>query len=324
MLPDMSTRLEHFSNELLLDLFQYVDLRDLFHGFLALNSHFDGLIRSLKNFSLTINKDETEVTALFGPQVVRLVVCVPDDIDFRQYPNLRSLTLAVATTSQLEGIQPDRLPNLIYLSHWFTRDYWSSHRLSHDIFYKGFHSLRHVYFETLYSGDTWLWRQSANCLRSVYINFADPNAVRDILAVCPELKHLEVNIWVNKHTLLLPRSPQRHPLRQFIFRFCTAIVPFHVIDNLIAFVPNVEYLKLSFTAEASFDRVAESLVDSLRYLRRFDCCIAQVIKKDQVIVDVNTIRQMHPCFSRIQCDTRYYGYRVYTSGTYEYEGHLFL
>lgn len=156
MLSDMSTRLEHFSNELLLGLFQYVDLRDLFHGFLALNLHFDSLVRSLKNFPLTIDRNETEVTVFFGPQIVRLVVRVPDHIDFRQYANLRSLTLAVATTSQLQGIQPDRLPNLIYLSHWFTRDYWSSRRLSHDVFSKNFHSLRRVYFENLYSDDTWL------------------------------------------------------------------------------------------------------------------------------------------------------------------------
>jgi hypothetical protein len=323
MLSDMSTRLEHFPNELLLDVFRHVDLRDLFHGFLALNSRFNDLIRSLKSFSLTLDKDETAVTALFGPQIVRLVVSIPDDIDYRQYPNLRSLTLAVATRSQLQGIQPDRIPNLIYLSHWFARDHWSSYRISHDVFSKDFHSLRHVYFENLYSSDICSWRRSAS-VRYVYINCADPNAVEDILSLCHELKHLEVNIRTKKNTLVLPCSTQRHPLRLLILRFCTEIVPFYTVDNLLAFVPNVEWLRLSFTAEASFDRVALAVIDRFRCLRRFDCCIAQMIKDGQAIVDVSKIRSMHPCFNRIQCDTRYHSYRLYISGTYEYDGHIYL
>jgi hypothetical protein len=313
MLLDMSTRFEHLPNELLLDVFDYVDTRDLCHGFWALNSRFDNLLRSLKNLSLIIEKDETSVTLVFGHQIVRLVVDISDEIDFRQYRNLRSLTLVEPIKIHLERIQTGQIPNLVRLFHGRTDDYVSLRQHAHNVFSNGFPFLCHADFEALSSGITHSWFQSPS-IRSVFINCANMNVVPYILSSCPQLYYFQVNIWTNYNTLRI-RSPRRdHPLQRFILRNHTDLASVDHIDILLAYMPNVESLTLCFTVEVPFDHVACSIVNRLHRLRRFDCYIGEWRMNRPPIIDFTTSQQMHPCFNRVQCYTFKF-WRIYSTGT---------
>ncbi|CAF1125007.1 unnamed protein product [Adineta steineri] len=112
----MSIRLEDFPNELLLNIFRYVDTRDLFYGFWQLNQRFNQLLQSLKKLVLIIEKSESKLISIFGCQIYKVIVDTCLDINFMKFSYLHSIVLYDITETDLTQIRTKFMPYLAYLS----------------------------------------------------------------------------------------------------------------------------------------------------------------------------------------------------------------
>ncbi|CAF2795747.1 unnamed protein product [Rotaria sp. Silwood2] len=76
-------------------------------------------------------------------------------------------------------------------------------------------------------------------------------------------------------------------------------------------MPNVERIKLNFNCDVPLIHFAQTVANRLLYLRRFDCHIDNA--PDDELTSDEIIRQIHPCFNRIQSTIDDFGYRKYTT-----------
>ncbi|CAF3385433.1 unnamed protein product, partial [Rotaria socialis] len=104
---------EHLSNELLLDIFEFINPRHLFYHFWNINSRLNNLLLSIKHLRLVIDETEShELISALAPHAGLLTVNTWDDIDLHKFRNLYSLKLARPTQIQLKQIRADTMPNL--------------------------------------------------------------------------------------------------------------------------------------------------------------------------------------------------------------------
>ncbi|CAF1396215.1 unnamed protein product [Rotaria sp. Silwood1] len=306
----MDTRLEHFPNELLFDVFGYFDARDLFHGFWGLNKRFNQLLQSLRNLSLTIEKDESKLISLFACHINRLVIDTCLNIDFTQFPYLHSLVLYQLTENQLKQIQVKFIPHLVYLSIPSDNTSYDIPRLIQKIFSPELFSLRHVNLGYLYVSQ-FQWSQS-HSLHSISVCCTSSVMVLHILASSPNLSTLHAHFEKNNFNIFheIP-SITNHPLKYFTLSDPYSVLCFKHIDTFLLYMPYVQRIKLNFNCDVPFIHFAQTVSNRLLYLRRFDCHIDNA--PDDEITSDETIRQIHPCFNCIQCTIDDYGYRTYTT-----------
>ncbi|CAF4130413.1 unnamed protein product, partial [Adineta steineri] len=122
----MSSLIEDLPNELLFDVFQYLDTRDLYESFWGLNYRFNNILRSLKDLSLTMEKNNPSLLTIFASRIARLEVNTWHEIDLIQFINLKSLILHRTTRNQITQIRPNVIPKLVSLSISLAFDFWSS------------------------------------------------------------------------------------------------------------------------------------------------------------------------------------------------------
>jgi hypothetical protein len=158
---------------------------------------------------------------------------------------------------------------------------------------------------------TRLWSLSPH-LDSVSVCSSDPIIVPLILASCPRLHHLQVQIFGDNHRLDLLSLRMNHPLKRFTFADSYGVLSLNDINLLLTHLPDVEYINLTLL-ELSFTRLTHILVERLHRLRRFDCYINESPDENEHIDNIDTIRAMHPCFERIQCFEKNHGVRHFTN-----------
>ena len=307
----MVTRFEDLPNELLLDLFEYIDVRDLYHGFWLLNTRFNQLIGTLSSLSLTLEQNESALISLFANQITRLVSKTWQETDLCQFPQLQSLVVHLPTRNQLHQIQTDSLPNLIYLSVTSVPGLDFLPRFTITIFSNGLPSLRHVrlgHVPTTYSP---YWSQSP-LLTSVSVECSNPMLIACILGSSPNLQSLQVRMLLDA-VPIFRSSPSitGHRLKRFILQDPYHKLLFSHVYALLAWMPNVQRIYLNFLCKVPFTRFARSLVNRLPLLTRFDCHIDD--SSSDRTVDVETIRLIHPCFARLRCPMTDLNFRLFTT-----------
>ena len=198
------SRLEYLPDEIFLEIFKYIPLHDLYHGFHNLNYRIDHVLRSLNELSLTLNKPDDindQVVSFFASRISHLVVRFSKKVSFARFPSLRSLTSLFPHDEQLTCIRPVDLPHLKRLTLGFMAV--SKERIILDLCDRLFSNA----FPNLLSCSLWppAFRTDHSTTRNSSIthvqlkeaNFDDLCAVLDS---CPQLKHLRV--WLNDVTQL--------------------------------------------------------------------------------------------------------------------------
>ena len=110
--------LEQCPNELLLEIFQYFDARTLFQLFYSLNARFNALLTSFPHLSLVyhLRGSSDHQQCLFSRHVHTLLLGHGMQIDFSQFPNLRSLHLQRPLREVFSQVTSSLLPHLTHLS----------------------------------------------------------------------------------------------------------------------------------------------------------------------------------------------------------------
>jgi hypothetical protein len=307
----MSTLLEDLPNELIIEIFDYTKIADLSFGFWNLNKRFNQLIHSLKYLSLVLTKNETYKNILLPQQIIRIVIVTLDNINLNPFINLRTLILNWANEYHLKQIQSNILPNLIYLSISISFDYQSTKQLASEVFSNRFTSLRYADLGKIDMPNFSSWSQSPS-LRSVVITSPNINIIPLILHSCLQLTHFQIRI-IDEHILDISSLPIiiNHPLKQFIFiQSQTSTFVFDII-NILYLIPNIKRLDLRLCTRSFIDLI-KFISNFFIYLNRFDCHIIEYPNKDENI-DINIIRNIHPCYSYMQCTLREDCFCLYTT-----------
>ena len=285
----MHRKFEDLPNEIFLDIFEYVDAMDLYRSFWNLNDRINLVLGSLKNRSATIEKNDFSFFKAFGSRIVHLKITAWHEIDLSQFKQLKSLIIRRPTRSQVVQIRPDLLPNLVVLSLSLTFDFWSSTQLAEDVFSNGFPSLRHADLGRVDIPLTTRWSLSPN-LRSISVCSSEAIIVPLILASCPNLKSLQLQIIGEQQRLTLPSFRRNHPVDRFLFIDSYGALSFDEIDSLLTYMPNIR--SISFTlVELSFVRLTEILSQRLKYLKKFQILIHEPPNDEQQIESNSTFSQ---------------------------------
>jgi hypothetical protein len=311
----MVPRLESLPTEILLELFGYFPLSELYYGFFKLNTRFRRLIQSILHLSVSVYKNDTELQTLFADRITRMVIGqYIDVIDFRPYPNLRSLVIHGAGQKQLEQIKSDLVPNLVHLSISSAGSSPAFIELVTETFSGLFVFLRRVEFScsnVLYDR-TWL---TSTSLRSVSLHCSDPFLIPVILTSCPHLSCLQVRVTKIRSSVAVLSNLKSHPLKTLALVIEHDRMPSDTIDRLLVHTPNIKSLSLHYFSTEPLARLARSLSSHVQQLRQFHCNITEPMS-DNTIVTEDSIRMLHPCFHQIQITTKNYVYRVYITQDY--------
>jgi hypothetical protein len=292
---------EFFPDEIIIDIFEYFDIRDLYQSFYGLNSRLNSILRSRKNLSLTFSSpDEIDdpFIDLFIKYIIKLIIDHSSYMNFQPFFSLHSLILNSPSDDQLEQIYLCKFPYLIHLEFGIM-----SNRLSHRALNEFLHCKQYPSLQT--------------CIFHHENNAVSLNRYRQIWSSSSILR----TIWFNSIDLSLLNSDNRLINREKIFsidvihlnlkRFdicCVSTGPSILdIDYFLQHTPNLEKFKIAsneiYYSYEFLQQLASILQQRLMNLHQFDCELLCIMS----IEDVNHISQLHPCFNRIQYEIKYSG-----------------
>ncbi|CAF1298128.1 unnamed protein product [Rotaria sordida] len=186
---------ELLPNEILINIFKYLNTSDIFQSFYNLNFRFNTLIESLNNLHLTISEDNQYINIdLFSPYIHSLITIGDVNINLHYFKNLHRLILHYPTNKLLEQLDIDNLPYLEYLS--IPDILFGMSSIYQKIFSNKFPNLKFCNlfgFETI---ETILnWTTQTLSLRILKIGLIDFYVYKAILYACPNLYYLQLKMF---------------------------------------------------------------------------------------------------------------------------------
>lgn len=297
-------QLETLPDELILDVFQYFDIRDLYQSFYDLNHRLNVLVQSKNKISLTLcSPDEMEdpFLDLFASQVIKLVVDHSSYIDFQLFSALRVLVLNSPSEDQLDHIYLCKFPHLIHLEFGIMTSSLSHHSLHRFFNSKQFPALETCIFHhdnNPVSLNTYqsFWSHSS-ALRTLWLHSIGLSLHSD------RSRHLNYRSEWKK-------SKVAHTHLKRLDLCCGSTGPsVHDIDQYLIQAPNLEQLRVAshevYYSWEFLQQLALILHHRLISLKEFHCELFCLIS----IEDMQAVMDLHPCFQRIQseskCDGQY-------------------
>ncbi|CAF3402647.1 unnamed protein product [Rotaria socialis] len=246
---------ETLPNELLMNIFQYFDARDLFRAFHNLNCRFNRLLRSLRYVCFTLIKfdsNESNDYHIFAPYIYNLVIDHAVNIDLSRFANLHRLTLLSPTSNQLKQVVSNSLDYLEYLSIGYEHFLFSYYipDLCEKIFSNGFPRLTSCcLFEPRILEIIPKFTQATQ-LCILKMDNVDLLAYKYILSLCPNLNLFEFTM-LNQQDDLINIEPHRN-LKKMSIKFPSLMKSFSdcAMNCYLSCVPNLEQLNV---CEINFD-----------------------------------------------------------------------
>lgn len=305
----MVTCFEHLPNELLLDIFHYIDPRYTYATFWNLNARLNELVNSVSGLQLIIDEQENkELLAAIAPHIGLLQVNTWDDIDLQGFCNLYSLILTRPSPMQLRQIRADTMSNLSYLSLYTNVNFTLPKELILDVFSSRFLSLRWARLGHIDSNVFNGFQSTSLCY--LHISCYDASTIQFVLMSCPSLKKLHVDFLqqgdTNKHEPVMIKT---HPLQHLILRDYCCLLSHNDIRKLVTSIPTVTKIELKFECNTSFLSLIQYLGNYLRDLRQFQCCVTEF--PIDSTTSLETMQYFHSCFSSIKCRTHESKFRVF-------------
>lgn len=303
--------LEQLPNEIFLNIFTYLNIADLYNAFWGLTERFNSLFQSSEDLCLTL-EDTTDQLSMecYAPFTTRLIIDTSKKCDLTQFPNLHTLVVCDSYSENLEEIVPNILPKLSCLSLLLESSFVPSSKLMKSVFSNEFPFLRHVNLPEVNAISILPWSTSLS-LRFVSIRSNQRSIVSRILASCPYLDHLQLHVCNKIHRDSASSRPNNHPLRWFTLWSDLVGLTSTDIADFLSNAPNIRRLYLQTVYSEPIISLANNLINQLKSLSHFDCHIQKMIWKSNRIDELTTIQQLHPCFSRIECDDMDYYFRLF-------------
>jgi hypothetical protein len=301
---DNSLTFESLTNELLINIFRYLNTPDLFQSFYNLNIRFNTLIQSLNHLHLTISKDNPILDLnLFSPYIHSLITIGEVDINLHYFKNVRRLILHYPTNQFLKQFDSDILPNLEYLS--IPDILFGMSSIFQKIFSNKFPYLKscHLFgFETI---ETILQWTQITSLRILKIGLIDFHVYKAILFACPNLYHFKLKIfqsylklsYIQVHTNL-KKLEINSEINDWRYND-------QLIDSFLGCVTNLEQLSICRSISVTklveiipdYDWFASIIAIRLPFLKYFNFCLHLEYYSEFIeFISIETRRQLRKFF----------------------------
>lgn len=321
---DDRVSLEALPNEILCQICEYFDARDLYGTFFDLNLRFNRLLRSLPHLSLrfhSIYDDRIpDASLIFASQLYSLIIHAEQPISFVPFSGIRRLTIWYPTDEQLMQIDGRSFPHLEYLSISYTVAKSSICNLYEKIFSNNFPRLQSCFLygrETPRNSSNW---SESPRLQHVHVTSNYPS----ILMACPHLTSLNLSM-PKFHRYPIAASPHLHLKRlRLILTSITWFDDDQHLEILFRAVPNIERFSLhkifSLTNAIDhllqYDWLSSLLARYLPFLQQFifHLYILNLFEIDRSEFD-RSLTDVRESFTRIYPDGKKYLLRIkdYTS-----------
>jgi hypothetical protein len=122
-----------------------------------------------------------------------------------------------------------------------------------------------------------------------------------------------LHILYNSRVSSLMPPPSNHPLQRLTLWSDNFAPNFTLFDTLLTHTPNVQHLYLQTVCHTPFIYLADSLLNRLYHVSRFDCYIKEMMNSDDRVGDLSIVYQLHPCFNQIQCLEENDDFRIFAT-----------
>lgn len=306
----MISYLEDLPDELLVDIFSYLSPIDLFNSFAHINSRFDSILcdQSVQIGIRVTSHNYTQI-AYFAHYFTHVHVCT-DEIDIRQFSNLRSLTFGPTPKpsdeliNQLTDEPREYFPYLTQLTVYQPISTWYSApsiRLWTQIFTKRFSSRlkRCSLFGRIFA----LPPKSFYCpsIQNLSIGGCSLRDLPELLLTLPNLKFLETDVWgvadmKNDSSFYHPNLTNLH------IKFSQQTIVIDELCCLLSYVPYLETFTIEGTRkhdEFNIDCWYTMLLGQFEHLKSFYCTLRLSDTRANQKLDINYIRNYHRLFSQL-------------------------
>ena len=245
---------EDLPNEIFYELFEYLDVYDLYRTFSKLNSRIDLLIRNFRRLQIILHSIEDldhPINRYFLPQTPTLIINHSKqffDPFKHSFPSIRCLTLLKPARVQWDSIQSTAFPNLQRLYLINSVFAYHTEQICRLLFSNEFTclhtcSLPYVAYE---ENNQWT---GAPILRSLEANIWDIRVYQQILEACPNLVRLKMEFigGHNQEKLSISDSDKQHSNLQYLSFHCSIAITCELIDAILSFVPNLQQFSLNAT-----------------------------------------------------------------------------
>ncbi|CAF1414793.1 unnamed protein product [Adineta ricciae] len=276
------SRFELFPDEILLEIFQYIPLIDLFNTFTNLNYRFNFLLRSLQ-LGVDIHQNDSNnpnlLSALhfFAKQIQYIHVDRYPSLNLNIFPNLHSLIIYLPTTRQLLSINSIQMPKLrrLWLGILIEKDqkYLCQSLFGENQFTKlDFCNLFQINFNV-----TLNCFQNLATLRRLILTNCQIKDFIILLSFLPNLIQLNICICdvstIYSHNLT---NFSHENLRILKIEFVEKLSQLHILNCLISFVPYVQQFTLILTnliQIQDYIYLKTILLEKFLQLKKFICSI---------------------------------------------------
>jgi hypothetical protein len=304
METNISTHFENLPNELMYEIFYYLDALKLYQAFFGLNSRINNILDSIPNISFQPNSIEDANDPFidrFAQRVVHLTIPRPNFIEATRFPNVHSLEFFdYLSPKQITHVRHKHFRHLVYLRMCYMEDSESKSAFFQMLFSNEFPSLRKCILDEITLPDSnYQWSSSPSLCTLIVSRFSLP-AYLYILNFCSNLTHLHWTTIGYADEDIQPIPVQHTQLQRLYFR----TINIGNIETILKCVPNLKRLYIvsdwsrgNNCLPLNFQQLARLLIRYVPCLHRFDC---DTMERNPV--DTDTIRGYHPCFGRIQSE----------------------
>jgi len=257
---------EQLPNEIFYELFEYLNIYELYKIFSRLNSRIDSLITNYKYLQIILDSFEDldhPINRYFLPNVKTLIINHSKkffDPIKSLFLSLRCLILCRPTREQWNSIYPVVFPNLERLYLINSTFAYRTEQLCCLIFSIGFSFLHTCSLPRVSYEDNNQWTCSP-CLQSLQINIWDIRVYTQILDTCPNLLRLKIELGGgnNQEKFSLLNSNKKYSTLRYLALHSSNPITCEFIDSILSFVPNLEH----FLLNADHQRPSYIPVDTL-------------------------------------------------------------
>ncbi|CAF1608329.1 unnamed protein product [Adineta ricciae] len=293
---------EQLPNELIYEIFNYLDIFSLYRIFSHLNIRLNTILNHLTNISFQINSSEDTNDPLihrFAQQIISLHIFHSNCIDFILFSHIRSLNIRdYLSERQLTQIRYENFPKLVYLNMPFINESDESYKFFQRIFSNEFPHLNKCIFGDISSPNSKSSWSISPSIRSLISTGFCLSTYIHILHSCPNLTYL--------HWSIVRYSDDEHfPRKHFhLQHLYLRTINLETIRFVLDCVPNLKRLFLvsdwsrgNNCSSLNFEKLAEIFEQYVPNLCHFDC---NTMERNPM--ETKMIRNFHRSFQRIQSE----------------------
>ncbi|CAF1079205.1 unnamed protein product [Rotaria sordida] len=305
------SRFELMPDELIIEIFQYIPLIDLFNGFVNLNFRLNFILRYVRlgvflHQNEYTNKSLLNALYYFSKQILYIHVDYYPLLNLKYFSNLHSLTIYLPTRNQLLSINSHLMPNLSRL--WIGIINRKDQKILFNILFEDeqFFKLNFCnLFEINLYNNIYPFKSCKN-IRTLLITNCTTKDFVILLSLLPNLYQLEICITdvlsTSSHNLT---NYYHEKLRILKIEFSQKVSQLNILNCLISFVPYVQRCTLllaNLFKIRDYAHLQNILIGNLVELREFVCSIDYYcqLSSNEMIPKFDRLRIKLPFFQTMR------------------------